>query len=306
MSASPLPRALSAPGGEAHAQAFRALQESLPKSVSSVLSRGADLSSARPQGRSPGCSSESSGDSLLPLSLRAVDELLQGGLPRGVLVEITGRRSSGRFTLLLHALASATQSGESAALVDLGDHLDPQSALDQGVVLERLLWLRPRVLKDALTSAETVIAAGFAFVVLDLGLKIAKGSLSRTRLDGAWLRLARAAERQRTGLLVCSPYRISGAAAGLVVGAECARPRWKGEAAGPALLTGLSSRLTLEKQRGRRPGETSLLTLTAKDALLFESPAAARGARDRNDTPAQTIGVSASASLSRGLKMGRG
>jgi hypothetical protein len=276
-SASPLPRGQSQAQqaqAEAHAQAFHRLQElqqSLPKSVSSALSRGAEI------GRPPAsdAANESGGPgSLLPLSLRAVDQLLHGGLPRGVLVEVTGRRSSGRFTLVLHALASATQSGESAALIDLGDHLDPQSAVDQGVALERLLWLRPRELKDALTSAETVLAAGFSLVVLDLGMRIRKGSLSRTRLDGAWLRLARAAARQRAGLLVSSPYRISGTAAGIVVGAESARPRWKGNAGAPSLLTGLSTQLTLEKQRGRRPGETSLLMLTAKDALLFETDAA--------------------------------
>ena len=301
------------------------LRASLPKSVSSALSRGAEL--GRPPasaGRSESFDSESfRSESLLPLTLPAVDRLLQGGLPRGVLVEMTGRRSSGRFALVLHALASATQSGESAALVDLGDHLDPQSAADQGVVLERLLWLRPRELKDALTSAETLIAAGFSLVVLDLGLRIRKGSLSRTRLDGAWLRLARAAARQRAGLLVSSPYRISGAAAGIVVGAESARPRWEGgnvEGGSPSLLAGLSTRLTLEKQRGRRPGETSLLTLTAKDALLFETGAARAVSSSLSRSNANTVNTAKDAahtmtdrdnladqknSFPRSLKMGR-
>jgi hypothetical protein len=67
---------------------------------------------------------------------------LTGGWPRGCLTEICGSASSGRTTLLLAALAAATRHGEFCVLVDASDALDPRSAADAGVDLDRLLWVR--------------------------------------------------------------------------------------------------------------------------------------------------------------------
>jgi recombination protein RecA len=67
---------------------------------------------------------------------------LTGGWPRGCLTEICGPASSGRTTLLLAALAAATRHGEFCVLVDASDALDPCSAADAGVELDRLLWVR--------------------------------------------------------------------------------------------------------------------------------------------------------------------
>ena len=67
---------------------------------------------------------------------------LTGGWPRGCLTEICGPASSGRTTLLLAALAAATRRGEFCVLVDASDALDPRSAADAGVDLDRLLWVR--------------------------------------------------------------------------------------------------------------------------------------------------------------------
>ena len=74
---------------------------------------------------------------ILPTRVAALDRLLSGGLPRGGLVEVTGRRSCGRFSIGLSSLAATTSAGESAALVDLGGHLDPQSA-EQPTTRDRL------------------------------------------------------------------------------------------------------------------------------------------------------------------------
>ncbi len=69
-------------------------------------------------------------------------DALTGGLPRGSLTEICGAASSGRTSLLLTALAAATQRGETCALIDTSDALDPESAAAAGVDLARLLWVR--------------------------------------------------------------------------------------------------------------------------------------------------------------------
>ncbi|MGA9977984.1 MAG: hypothetical protein WBQ08_05065 [Candidatus Sulfotelmatobacter sp.] len=67
---------------------------------------------------------------------------LTGGWARGCLTEICGPASSGRTTLLLAALAAATRRGEFCVLVDASDALDPRSAADAGVDVDRLLWVR--------------------------------------------------------------------------------------------------------------------------------------------------------------------
>src|SRR6202050_5504286 len=69
-------------------------------------------------------------------------DALTGGLPRGCLTEICGPASSGRTSLLVAALAAATQRGEFCAVVDASDALDPHSAEAAGIELERLLWVR--------------------------------------------------------------------------------------------------------------------------------------------------------------------
>src|SRR6202140_2454654 len=69
-------------------------------------------------------------------------DLLTGGLARGCLTEICGTASSGRTSVLLFALARATQRGEVCALVDASDAFDPASAAGAGMEMSRLLWVR--------------------------------------------------------------------------------------------------------------------------------------------------------------------
>ena len=199
------------------------------------LTRASELATASPGGRAR---------ELLPTKVDALDRLLSGGLPRGALVEVTGRRSSGRFSIGISALAAATSAGEASALVDLGGHLDPQSAEEAGVDLTRLLWVRPSKLKEAVASAEMLLAAGFPLVVVDLGLPPVRG---RHVPDAAWVRLTRAARDRRAALLLLSPYRVSGIAAGAAVAADGARAIWRGEGRSPRLLEGIATRLSLQK-----------------------------------------------------------
>jgi hypothetical protein len=229
----------------------KAAARDLLSGLGAKLTRASDLSP-------PGAARER-----LATKVPALDGLLQGGLPRGSLVEVTGRRSCGRFSIGISSLAAATSAGESAALVDLGGHLDPQSAEEAGVDLSRLLWVRPSRLKEAVASAEMLLGAGFPLVVVDLGLPPVRG---RTMPDAAWVRLTRAARDRRAALLLLSPYRVSGIAAGAAVAADGARAIWRGEGKSPRLLEGVASRLTLQKNalqkdaraRGGEAGEMRL------------------------------------------------
>jgi hypothetical protein len=69
-------------------------------------------------------------------------DALTGGLPRGCLTEICGPASSGRTSVLVAALAAATQRQEACALVDASDAFDPGSAAAAGVDFGQLLWVR--------------------------------------------------------------------------------------------------------------------------------------------------------------------
>ncbi|HEY1435178.1 MAG TPA: hypothetical protein VGG65_07370, partial [Thermoanaerobaculia bacterium] len=206
----------------------------------------------------------------MPTRVPALDRLLSGGLPRGSLVEISGRRCSGRFSVGISALAAATSCGEAAALVDLRGHLDPQAAEAAGVDLARLLWVRPEKLKDAVASAEMLLATGFPLVVVDLGVAPVRGG--RAVPDAAWVRLERAARSRGAALLLLAPYRVSGIAAGVVVSAGAARGIWKGSDRAPRLLEGIASRLTLEKDAAARSGVAETLALVVKEAIPSIAP----------------------------------
>lgn len=203
-------------------------------------------------------------DESLLTGVSALDELLGGGLSRGKLTELAGRPSTGRFSIVLAALASVTGQGEAAALIDLGDHLDPQSAEAAGADLRRLLWIRPLRLKDAVASAEMAIATGFQLVILDLGMHPLPGARVA---DAAWVRLARSAEAQGSAVLISTPYVITRTAAEASVSAKQPRGRWQGTGNTPRLLMGTTSRGTLEKHRHLRAGGSTSLSFTLAEAI---------------------------------------
>lgn len=163
-----------------------------------------------------------------------LDRLEGGGLRRGTLIELCGPRSSGRFAVALSALAAATRAGEAAALVDLGDHLDPAVAGAGGVDLERLLWARPSSLKDALACALAALGSGFALVVLDLGER-----RDENAPPASWLRLAQAARQSQAILLLVTRRPIAGSAASSTLSSSRAAAHW--DLHGPPLLKGLSA-----------------------------------------------------------------
>ena len=197
-------------------------------------------------------------DESIPTTLSAFDHLLGGGLPRGKMVEVIGRRATGRYSIAMSALAAATSMGEAAVLIDAGDHFDPQLGEANGIDLRRLLWIRPQTMKQAVTSAEMIAATGFHLIVLDAGLHPLRG---RRVPDASWVRLARSAEAHGAALLVSTPYALTGTASEAVVVAQRARPKWIGRGKSPRLLTGITTELRLEKHRHRKPGGVASLML---------------------------------------------
>lgn len=78
---------------------------------------------------------------LHPIGNARLDGLLGGGLPLGSVCELTGPDGSGRSSLALSLLTSASTEG-ACAFIDVSDMLSPQSAAAAGIQLENLLWVR--------------------------------------------------------------------------------------------------------------------------------------------------------------------
>ena len=247
------------------------LRQSLEAAVAARISSGSELILAL---------EKNDRHELVPTTIDAFDRLLEGGLARGRMTEIAGRRSSGRFSLVHAALVSTTSMGEAAALVDLGDHFDPQLASAAGVDLRRLLWVRPSTMKEAVAAAEMLMSAGFQLVVLDAGMHPLPG---RRVGEAAWVRLGRAAAAHGTVLLIATPFPLTGTASEAVVVTRNGRPSWLGRGRAPRLLGGVGSTLVLEKHRHIRPGRSAAAAFRMIDAIgRISHPFAEAGSADPN------------------------
>jgi len=190
------------------------------------------------------------GPARLPTGLPGLDALLGGGLPRGSISEVSGRRSAGRTGLACAVAAAATARGEVIAWVDPDEALDPEAATTAGIRLERMLWVRPRHPGDALPAAELLLGAGgFGLVVLDLAGSAPPGLPRGAAAGRAWARLAQAAERTRSTLLVVGAARQAGAFAALGLDLGPHRARWSGGRGRLLLLDGVTARVTVARSR---------------------------------------------------------
>lgn len=254
---------------EARGEGGSARLEALLRDLGPQISRGAELSPGR--GREL--------DRVHPSGIAALDGLLPGGFPTGLVSELSGPASSGRTAITLALLAETTAvHRELAALVDLADAFDPPSAEAAGVDLDRLLWARPGGPLEALRCAERLMeTGGLPLVVLDLsppstpaaahpatrpGLPAQRGRRRRGAVDRAhaggvsqpalhhWIRLARLADGTRTALVVISRERLTGSQAAFALEAQglCA-PRDEVATSDP-LAGPLETRIALVRARG--------------------------------------------------------
>jgi hypothetical protein len=187
----------------------------------------------------------------LATGIESVDLLLRGGLPRGRLCEITGSPSSGRTSLALALLATATRAGELAAVVDAADAFDPASAAAAGVHLERVLWARAPRLREALRCTERLLEArGFGVVLVDLDGSKRDFDAGARDASSTWLRMSQSARASGTTLLLLASRMRAGPFAALTLEARgerahfdpphCARSGW---------LEGLSARVAPLRSR---------------------------------------------------------
>jgi len=224
-----------------------------------------------------------------------------GGLPRGCLTEIYGPASSGRTSLLLAALASATRRGEFCALVDAGDTFDPPSAADAGVLFQRLLWIRcgkassksaqPNLrgnpsartknksyhhLDQALRTLDLLLSSGgFGLIAFDL----AGVCLARQVPLTTWFRFRRAVEATPTILLAIEDQPLAGSCSSLLL--HLSAGRIEPQASAPVharLFPGIHVRVQSERSRlQRKPASPAALHTSFFQTSFFQTRTAWAG-----------------------------
>lgn len=150
-----------------------------------------------------------------PCGVDVLDDAL-GGLPLPGIVELSGPEGTGKLRTALSVVAKRTAAGQLVAWVDPERRLYPPAAAELGVVLARLLVVRPP--EDgsspwAWVTEQVARSSCFSLVVIDLPERTG----SRRSLAHGW---ARAVEHGNCTLLVVSrrPTRELPADVRLVVG----------------------------------------------------------------------------------------
>jgi recombination protein RecA len=83
-----------------------------------------------------------------------------GGYPRGRIVEVYGPESSGKTTIMLHAIANVQRQGGVAAFIDAEHALDVIYARKLGVKTDELLISQPDYGEQALEIADMLVRSG--------------------------------------------------------------------------------------------------------------------------------------------------
>lgn len=158
-------------------------------------------------------------DRLVTTGLAALDTALDGGVPRGQISELAGALSTGRTALMHRLLAKTTRQGELAAVIDVLDQFDPATAAAQGVVLDRLLWVRGETNEAVARSIKAlnlvVSAGGFGLVVFDAGGVPARAL--RQLPFTTWLRVHRVLEGSDTACVLLADLPLARSVGGASV-----------------------------------------------------------------------------------------
>jgi recombination protein RecA len=212
---------------------------------------------------------------LAPSGISALDARLGGGFPRGQLSELIGPRSSGRTSLMLQMMATATARGELVALVDALDMLDVDSAAAAGVDFARLLWIRghivtnqglcrelnQRAIEQAIRAFTLVLqASNFGLVVFDLAE--APAHTVRRLPFTTWLRLQRMVEGSQTACLLVGAEPMARSSAGLTLRLGL-RAQGSGLRFGERLFDGLDVQARIVRARAREQEEACVTLSTS-------------------------------------------
>lgn len=167
----------------------------------------------------------------IPTTFAELDALLDGGLPRARITEVTGPATSGKLTLAAKVIASAHRERDTVAgWIDTWRTCDADYMHRCGVDLSRLLVARPATLSDALAMAlHLVESRSLAVLVVDtLTWEPGERPGNEGVLAGALSRLTTLlAETQTAVVFLADPEQFSQALAhAAAVRLNIRRERW--------------------------------------------------------------------------------
>jgi recombination protein RecA len=164
--------------------------------------------------------SEAKRVSRIPTGFPELDRALEGGLPRGLITELSGSPSSGKTTFALSMAAYAQQSGLSAAWIDSEHVFDPAYAARLGVTLERMPVVRANAAEESLEIGRRLVESGAIDLLaldsaaaltpaieLELGIGESGPGLQARVLASGFRRLSVTAAKTQTVVLVLNQIR---------------------------------------------------------------------------------------------------
>ena len=145
---------------------------------------------------------------VLPSGIAGLDEALGGGLPHGGILEVVSPGPGrGSQSLLTGLIALARKERAYAALIEAGNHFDPEYFRGADIWMEHLLWVRCGDTAQSLRAADILCRDDhFRFVLIDLTER-PEQELKRTR-SALWYRLQRAREEQSGSMVFFTPARV--------------------------------------------------------------------------------------------------
>jgi len=129
-----------------------------------------------------------------------------GGYPKGRITEIYGPESSGKTTLILHAIAESQKMNGAAAFIDAEHALDTKYAKNIGVKIENLIISQPDFGEQALDIVDELIRSNdIDIIVVDSVAALVpraelEGDMGQSHM-GLQARLMSQALRKITGIL---------------------------------------------------------------------------------------------------------
>lgn len=95
-----------------------------------------------------------------------IDNLVGGGYPKGRIIEIYGKESSGKSTVAMHAVAEVQKSGGTAAFIDMEHAFNREYAKNLGIDINKLIFAQPSSGEEALDMTEALVKTGEVDIIV--------------------------------------------------------------------------------------------------------------------------------------------
>lgn len=97
-----------------------------------------------------------------------LDNILGGGWAKGKIIELWGTPGAGKTTIALQSITTLQKKGNNCAFIDVERAFNPEYALNLGVDIKRLVYIKPEYGEQALDIAYDLAESGeIALIVLD-------------------------------------------------------------------------------------------------------------------------------------------